>query len=197
MPNFRIFTESKADIKFIIDYAQEHFEITLTQEDFYSLGSWSGYRKDGTVIAAIRENSDDNKHSIVILDSDNDAGQRKEEVISDFRNYGIPINLFLFPNNAQNGSLETMLCSIAVKQDILRCFEGYEGCIHNYESPVIKSKVFAYLDALLPSSNKKGNKQDLIQEANRNYRNPAHWNLHHEYLQPLHNFLSPFFVEAK
>ena len=59
--------------------------------------------------------------------------------------------------------------------------------------PVIKSKVFAYLDALLPSKNKKNDKYDLIQEKNRNYRNIQHWDLQYEYLNPLKEFLTPFF----
>jgi len=193
MPNFRIFTESKSDIKFCTDYVNEHFNVILAREDFYALESWAGYKGGGNLVAEIRENFDEEKETILILDADNNFAQRLEEVTRDFQAYSIPIHLFLFPNNALNGSLETALCVIAVEQDILRCFEGYEACIHNYESPVIKSKIFAYLDALLPSANKKNDKNDLIQDAKRNYRNVAHWNLRHEYLNPLHNFLQRFF----
>ena len=197
MQEYKIFTESTADIKFIKDFISEHFSPDASEDFFFALNSYGGYKNKGRAIASIQENFEKGKQTNLILDADNDFANRKSEVLRDFQGYNIPVHLFLFPNDNSNGSLETLLCEIAEKRDILRCFENYEKCIQGYESPVIKSKVFAYLDALLPSLNKKGSKQDLIQEANRNYRNPDHWNLHHEYLHPLHDFLSPFFAEAK
>jgi hypothetical protein len=192
MPKFKIFTESKADIKFLQDYISAHFA-NLVPEDFsYPLNSWAGYKSDGQVIASIQENFEKGKETILILDADNNFAARRSEVLNDFQGFNIPVHLFLFPNNALSGSLETALCAVAVKRDILMCFEDYEDCIRDYESPVIKSKVFAYLDALLPSANKKNDKNDLIQDAKRNYKNAAHWNLHHKYLNPLRNFLQQF-----
>ena len=42
MKDFRIFTESKADVKFLKDYIEEVFAIYLSDNDFDTLGSWSG-----------------------------------------------------------------------------------------------------------------------------------------------------------
>jgi hypothetical protein len=194
MPNFRIFTESKADIKFLKDYIEEVFDVSLHEEDFDTLGSWSGYKSDESIKASIKQNSiDDEKTSILILDADKDFTQRQQEVLNDFKRFNI--NLFLFPNNRDAGSLENMLCEIAIEKQIIKCFEDYESCIKGHETPVIKSKVFAYLDALLPSVNKKNDKKDLIQDKNRDYRNAAHWNLHHKFLNPLKEFLTPFFTK--
>lgn len=191
MSNFRIFTESKADIKFLKDYIEEVFGISLNEEDFDSLLSWSGYKPDGKIKASIKENSIDNeKVSLLILDADNDFAQRQKEVLNDFAEFNIPISLFLFPNNISAGTLESIFCEIAVKRELIQCFEEYENCIAGHQTPVIKSKIFAYLDALLPSNNKKNDRNDLIQDQNRNYRNLEHWNLNHEYLKPLKNFLS-------
>ena len=192
MAGFRIFTESIADIVFIRQYIQTSFNVTLSEADFFPLKSWSGYKAGGSVSPDIQLAHDSEMAVILILDADNDFAQRQAEVMGDFQVYNIPVNLFLFPNNNEFGNLEMLLCSIAIKQDILRCFEGYEACITNYELPVTKSKIFAYLDALLPAKHKKNDKLDLIQERNRNYQNLAHWNLHHEYLTPLQNFLQPF-----
>lgn len=193
MPNFRIFTESAADVKFLKDYIEEVFNIILNDEDFDTLGSWSGYKAGGILKASIKQNAEDNKVTILILDADNNHNSRLEEVIADFAGFNTPINLFLFPNNNNSGSLESILCEIAIKRKIIQCFEEYETCIDGYQTPVIKSKIFAYLDALLPSAHKKNDKIDLIQEKNRNYRNTNHWNLHHEFLTPLKEFLTPFF----
>ncbi len=195
MQEFRIFTEGPGDVKFISDYVEEHFGIALNNSHFDVLKSWCGYKEADQMKTEILQNRDNGRETIIILDADSDFITRQSEVLADFLSYNVPIHLFLFPNNAQTGTIENLLCEIAVEQSILRCFEQYETCIAGHESPVIKSKVFAYLDAILPSVNKRNNKNDLIQEANRNYRNTAHWNLHHEYLQPLHGFLSPFFTE--
>ena len=190
MNNFRIFTESKADIKFLSDYIEEAFTISLSEDDFDPLGSWSGYKTGGDIKASIKQNKEDLKTTILILDADNDFNARRQEVLNDFAENNIPVNLFLFPNNNSVGSLESILCEIAVERKIIQCFEEYEVCIAGYQTPVIKSKVFAYLDALLPANNKKNDKIDLIQEKNRNYRAPNHWNLQHEFLTPLKEFLS-------
>jgi len=194
MRNFRIFTESKTDIRFIRDYVQERFGETLLEEiDFDILEGYNGYKKGGQLKDSIQQNNDDNKQTILILDADNDFKQRKLEVLNDFQGYNIPVQLFLFPNDGTNGNLEDLLTQIAVDQEIIKCFSQYEQCIRGYELPVSKARIFAYLDALLPAKNKKNNSKDLLQPENRNYRNTAHWNLHHQYLQPLHDFLAPFF----
>lgn len=195
MPDFKIFTEGKGDIKFFSDYILAHFGVALSNNDFYALNSWSGYKSGGDVIEAIKQNFDNKAATILILDADDDFKQRQTEVLSDFEKYGIPISLFLSPNNTTTGNLETMLCEVAVEKQILTCFDAYETCISiSYKTPVIKAKIFAYLDALLPDKNTRGGGSDLIQPHTRNYRNAAHWDLHNEYLQPLKDFLSPFFI---
>lgn len=197
MPEFRIFTESKADVKFISDYISENFDVKLTVNDFDTLDSWSGYKAGGKIEDSIQQNHDNGKQTILILDADNDFARRQAEIIRDFQRYNIPVHLFLFPNNSSNGNLENLLTEIATDRKLIECFEGYETCIEGYQLPISKSKIYAYLDALLPAKNKKNNRKDLIEPENRNYRNLAHWNLHHEHLQPLHNFLLPFFIETK
>lgn len=113
--------------------------------------------------------------------------------MSDFEEFGIPVKLFLFPSNIGNGALENLLCDIAIERKIIDCFENYQECINGYEAPVTKSKVYAYLDALLPANQKKSDKKDMLKEENRNYRNTHHWNLKHNTLNSLKDFLSPLF----
>jgi hypothetical protein len=195
MLDLKIFTESKADVKFLKDYIEEVFTIPLSDNNFDTLGSWSGYKAGGNLKASIEQNhKDDHKITILILDADTDFNSRREEILHDFSEYEVPINLFLFPNNNLAGTLETILCEIAIERSIINCFENYESCIVGYEAPVTKSKVFAYLDALLPEKHKKNDRNDLIQDKNRNYRNATHWNLNHVYLLPLREFLQSFII---
>jgi hypothetical protein len=193
MPDFKIFTEGKADIKFLKDYVSEHFNPILSDELFYELKSWSGYKTNGHALAAIQENFDAKNETILILDADNDFANRQAEVVGDFDKFGIHANLFLFPDNKHNGNLESLLTDIAVDRIPINCFLNYEECIRAYNLSLEKSRIYAYLDTVLPANSKINRKIDLRIEENRNYRNPAHWNLHHEYLTPLHNFLQQFF----
>ncbi len=192
MSEFRIFMESKADVKFVIDFISERFGNKLEISDFDTLNSWSGYKAGGGIEDAIQQNYDNGKQTILILDADNDYTKRYAEVTSDFQGYGIPVHLFLFPNSRLNGNLESLLTEIAVDRKLIDCFVGYEVCVKDYNLSLEKSRIYSYLDSILPE-NDKIKKNDLRKEENRNYRNTDHWNLHHEYLQPLHDFLSPFF----
>ena len=47
-------------------------------------------------------------------------------------------------------------------------------------------KTYGYLEALLGETRSQ---KELIKEANRNYKNPQHWNLDADYLIPLKHFI--------
>lgn len=76
MNSFRIFTESKADIKFLKDYIEDVFHIALLNNDFDTLGSWSGYKTGGDIKASIKQNKEDEKLTVLILDADVNFGLR-------------------------------------------------------------------------------------------------------------------------
>lgn len=193
MQNSRIFTESKADSKFLKDFIEEVFNESLPDSDFDTLGSWSGYKTSGNLKTSIRQNHDDKKISILILDANSDFKTREEEVIQDFNGYGISIKLFLFPNHSGNGNLETLLAEIAVDRKIMDCFLEYEKCVTGHPKPLNDSRIYSYLDMMLYPNPIDKNGKDLRKEEFRNYRNTDHWNLKHKYLNQLKSFLQPFF----
>ena len=181
MVGFRFFVESKADAKFITDLIAEHFNIPLDlKKDFTELGGWSGYKN---AVKRFIESTLDKNVNIVILD--NDELTRRLEVEKGFTELGIKGELFLMPNGDHIGALETLLSDIAVKRDIIECFDQYKNCISQYNSVDEKDKIYAYLDALLPEKDKL----KLIRDENRDFRNKDHWNLHHDSLKPLLAFL--------
>ena len=197
MPNFRIFTESKADIKFLKDYIEEVFNVSSTEDDFDSLGSWGGYKAGGSIKASIKQNTiDDEKISILILDADHNFNQRQHEILDDFTLANISINLFLFPNNSENGNLEDLLATIAFDRKLMGCFLDYEKCVKAYPKKLNDSRIYSYLDMLLIDNYKDEKGKDLRKEEFRNYRNNNHWLLQHEYLSPLKDFLSSFLIQA-
>lgn len=120
---------------------------------------------------------------------------------------------FLFPYNGthpepnkNDGDLETLLQEIICpdNQVIFDCWQAYEQCLTDkpatttesgsFTLPARKTKIYAYLEALLGESKSQKAK---IKEENRDYRNPKHWNLDpaHPPLKPLKDFLDPFFIK--
>ena len=111
----------------------------------------------------------------------------------------MPIEYFLFPDNQSNGDLETLLSQI-INQDndvIFKCWEGYENCLKTsvrkegiFTTPARKTKIYAYLEALLGESNSE---KDLIKERERDYQNQNHWDLNASALVNLKQFLDQYF----
>ncbi len=197
MADIKIFTEGPGDVKFIKDYIRELYEIDLPDKSFDILNSWSGYKRGGGIYPLITESYNEGKQIVLILDADNDFLKRQTEVLGDFQEYNVPIHLFLFPNNISTGNIENLLTEIASERVLIDCFSKYEECVKDYNLPLDKSRIYSYLDALLPKEDKIAKKNDLRVESFRNFRKPEHWNLYHEYLQPFHDFLAPFFTETK
>ncbi|GAA7999072.1 hypothetical protein HpCS30_02400 [Helicobacter pylori] len=59
--------------------------------------------------------------------------------------------IFLFPNNQDDGDLETLLLKIAKHDEFLKCFEGYLECIKSKEhykpiKNIRKNMLYAYLE---------------------------------------------------
>ena len=128
---------------------------------------------------------------LVVFDADGNPQKRAAElrkaaaVVGDFEQ-------FLFPNDADTGELETLLCELVPNENrvVLDCFDGFKTCLQQHSErefflPVQKAKVFAYLDAVLSPG-----KKEQIQDNKRDYRDPAYWDLDAPYLAPLRTFLT-------
>ncbi|MCQ2810835.1 hypothetical protein JT223_02880 [Helicobacter pylori] len=94
--------------------------------------------------------------TLIIFDADKDYESNKKEilkVVSKTKQTISEEQIFLFPNNQDDGDLETLLLEIAKHDEFLKCFEGYLECIKSkeYYKPIKnirKSKWHAYLEAL-------------------------------------------------
>ncbi|MGT0074953.1 DUF3226 domain-containing protein [Helicobacter pylori] len=101
----------------------------------------------------------------IIFDADikkenqeSDAGfdNKLKHIREKFKEKGIDFpkeQIFLFPNNQDDGDLETLLLEIAKHDEFLKCFEGYLECIKSKEhykpiKNIRKTKWYAYLEAL-------------------------------------------------
>ena len=202
---FRIFVEGDADKKFLSDYYHHLFQ---EKAPLYSINhtgdlkgdKTGGYKKlsDEINIREMRINADQDGVNLVIFDADNDIEARRKELEAIKEQYQVDFRLFLLPNNKDKGALEDMLEQIInpVNQPIFKCWENYEKELVKQEipgrtpppltTPAKKTKIYGYLEALLLDSKSQ---KEMIKEVKRNYRNPLHWNLDAEYLEPLKEFL--------
>ncbi|OPG49378.1 DUF3226 domain-containing protein [Helicobacter pylori] len=94
--------------------------------------------------------------TLIIFDADKDYESNKKEilkVVSKTKQTISEEQIFLFPNNQDDGDLETLLLEITKHDDFLKCFEGYLECIKSKEhykpiKRIRKNKWHAYLEAL-------------------------------------------------
>ncbi len=92
--------------------------------------------------------------TLIIFDADKDYESNKKEilkVVSKTKQTISEEQIFLFPNNRDDGDLETLLLEIAKHDEFLKCFEGYLECIKSKEhykpiKNISKSKWYAYLE---------------------------------------------------
>ncbi|GAA9870792.1 hypothetical protein VN0651_00840 [Helicobacter pylori] len=89
--------------------------------------------------------------TLIIFDADKDYESNKKEILSKTQQKITEEQIFLFPNNQDDGDLETLLLEIAKHDEFLKCFEGYLECIKSKEhykpiKNISKSKWYAYLE---------------------------------------------------
>ncbi|MGN8328665.1 DUF3226 domain-containing protein [Helicobacter pylori] len=92
--------------------------------------------------------------TLIIFDANKDYESNKKEILTVVSKRKQTISeeqIFLFPNNQDDGDLETLLLEIAKHDDFLKCFEGYLECIKSKEhykpiKNIRKNMLYAYLE---------------------------------------------------
>jgi hypothetical protein len=193
-----IFVEGIADIKFISDLIQYKFYKKLSKNQIIDLNGWNGIENEKQKFL---ENSVDGGMNIVILDADDDSNnggfkKRRNEIEELKARLEIKFDLFLFPNDKEDGDLESLLSTIINKSNapIMDCWNSFEECISSvgkgYTIPARKTKIYAYLEVLLGRTKKD---KEMIKDKSRDFLNKDHWDLESENLLPLINFLIKYF----
>ncbi len=92
--------------------------------------------------------------TLIIFDADKNYESNKKEilkVVSKTKQTISEEQIFLFPNNQDDGDLETLLLEIAKHDEFLKCFEEYLECIKSKEhykpiKNIRKNMLYAYLE---------------------------------------------------
>ena len=186
---YLILVEGVADKKFLKDYIKYHYNNT---NENIEIKTNNGKNFNETLILDIKKYIDDNYKLIVIFDADNDIQNSIDNIKNNLTNHNLnDEDIFLFPNNQDNGNLENILINIAVRKEIMDCFDNYIDCIKLLDDtniPVNKSKVYAYLESI------RGYNKKEIKEDKRDYTNNEIWNIDSDYLIPLKKFLDKYFI---
>lgn len=152
-------------------------------------------------IIKMRIAMDEGDNVLVILDADNpqkDAGfaARSQFVEAQRQALNLSFEYFLYPNNADDGDVETLMESLARKDLHCKwwdCFGDYEKCVGNlkdangnkrYNVPNLKAKLHTFISSQL-LSNKQRN---TIGKGNWLFDDTSYWNLSRAELQPLIDF---------
>ncbi len=166
-----IYTEGKSDKNFLswcLDvwknedhFDQAHFDIIYV-EGKDKLFSDEFCKRIENIL---KNKNQEYRQVCIIFDADikeenqeSDAGfdNKLKHIREKFKEKGIDFpreQIFLFPNNQDDGDLETLLSEIANHKEFINCFESYLDCIKKKEhykpiKNIRKSMWYAYLEAL-------------------------------------------------
>lgn len=207
MKDFSIFVEGNSDRRFIEDYL---FFLSEQVSQFILPENWQDYihQTNGwTNLSSAKNEVERNimirttRHggvNLVIFDADADAKVREAELEEVKDKYGLAFETFLFPNNHDSGAIEELLENIINPQNqcIIDCWKRYETDLFHQSiewkqppyptTPSSKSKIYAYLEALVGTTQSE---KEKIKDRNRDFLNTNHWNLAANYLAALKDFL--------
>ena len=199
--HFTIFVEGVADERLISQLLEVTFGTPIEKGKIIVTNGWKALISPATERAYINQmqyTSDNGGTNLVIFDADDDFALRQRELLAWKEKNNLDFNLFLLPNNHDTGELEDLLVKIInpENQPVLDCWKRYEDSLSEISLPwrngepltvpAKKTKIYAYLEALLGKSRKQ---KEAIKENRRDYKNPNHWNLKAEGILALASFL--------
>ncbi|MFP6103372.1 DUF3226 domain-containing protein [Helicobacter pylori] len=215
-----IYTEGKKDKNFLSwclyvwknedHFDQAHFDIIYV-EGKDKLFSDEFCEKIENIL---KNKNQEYRQVCIIFDADikkenqeSDAGfnNKLKHICEKFKEKGIDFpreQIFLFPNNQDDGDLETLLSEIANYKEFINCFESYLDCIKKKEhykpiKNIRKNKWYAYLEALglenLTKIDIFDNESKIKNKHEENYRRLKEViKFNSKSLIPLKNFLEQF-----
>ena len=207
MKNFSIFVEGDGDVRFIKHYLKflsledpllilpENWQENIQKIDGWNtLDSSKGEAHRNLMLRTTRNGG----VNLVIFDADTNADARRINLEQIKNKYNLNFEIFLFPNNHDEGALEELLEKLINPQNqcVLDCWKLYEAELSQQQivwkkpttptTPSSKSKIYAYLEALVGTSRSEKNK---IKDPNRDFLNTDHWNLKSNSVKNLKDFL--------
>lgn len=158
----------------------------------YPLNGWGNLKNTKSLLESIAFQGE---KALIIFDADSAAnGGGFQQRIEDIRKILTPelaeLPIFLWPNQQDDGDVETLLEQLAQREKhriFFDCFEDYEKCVQQgYRVPNRKGKLFTYMSAQ-PHLTKK--QRDALGSGQWLFDNADYWDLQASCLEPLKAFL--------
>ena len=200
---YSIFVEGDAD-KRLLEQLLDYLNLSDDQGKVIKTNGYTNLlaeKTEQTYLNQMLHTSADGGVNLVIFDADTDFKQRESEILGWKEKHQVEFELFLFPNNEEEGELEDLLERMInpENQPVIDCWTSFEDSLKVIDLPwkkgealtipAKKTKIYAYLEVLLGTSRSE---KDKIKEKNRDYRNADHWNLDAPALAGLVDFLQRF-----
>ncbi len=169
--------------------------------ELFSVIESGGWTKLELLKPILNEYSDQGDKIVIIYDADgtyNGGGfdSRKEALREIIRIIGVNAEIFLFPNDTDDGDFESLLVKVAIntRQGVFECFNEYEKCVSSlntedekFITPLRKSRIFAYLETIPESNNRKEKER---KNSTHFYDDPKYWDFNADGLDRLKSFLT-------
>lgn len=200
----KIFIEAEdkttPEYNFLKEFVSLHFP--TKDVDFICIGG-IGNLFNETNKNQISQAQEVGEQALILIDADTIAkghgfAKRKAEIDNDMQTLKLSVPYFIYPNNNDDGDVETLMESAArrdLHQVFFDCFEDYEKCVSGvkdkygqplYNTPNLKGKLHTYMNAQ-KLSNKSRRK---LGTGNWLFDNTNYWDLNAVTLQPLKDFLA-------
>lgn len=197
-------TTNEAD--FLVKLVTHYFPKATLPIDYDVVGV-NGWTNIINQVYDFNLNTDEGGTNIVIFDADEELngggfGKRKTLLENLKKELGIEFELFLWPNNKDNGDFELLLSQVinCKHQCLLDCYDEFENSVRQHDpneekyiTPGRKGKMYTY-ETLHKGLLKYAK---AIKDGYWQFDNPEYWNLDSEHIKPLVDFLSLFFDHYK
>lgn len=197
MTTHTIYVEDKNRDKLFIEAYLRHLGIDKNKATVVSAKGYTSLFYEPGNLQRLEDTAQAGGKNMVIFDADfptNEGGfgARIQYIQEQAKRIGKEIEVFLFPNNKDNGDFETLLEQLVPEKHkgLLTCFEVYESCISKrnnslYKTPNRKNKLHTYIHTFVKS---KG-EEDRFKKQDYCFDNPEYWDLNSDILLPLKVFL--------
>ena len=194
MIQISLIVEGEEDLRFLQDFIDFHFAKEINKNSFITIGG----KSEAIHLSStkIETSTSAGKSNIIVFDADyTDYPSTLSNIEKEAERLSLKIDsIFLFPNNMIKGNLESLLINSVVKENerLFDCIDDYAACkvALNLKRPSQigeKEKLLIYHGSFNDSGEAKGSK--------RSYLDKDIWDLSSPALNPLKEFLHPFFIE--
>ncbi len=152
----------------------------------------------------LKDTSKSGNKNIIIIDADGEWNVKDWEFESEYQKYvvlkkelGVELELFLLPNNQDEGDFEALLESTVAKnhRKIIDCHVEFENCMEGYGeyvTPNRKARMYSYITSFKRS--KKEN-ENFKNKGDWFFENGEFWDFSVDELKPLKHFILSHFLQ--